>query len=184
MQVMKVGAALVVVFSLFNLFNAISREEPRVREIEPYVSWSGARSAIGERCALLAGSEKEWIDVWLRHQGVAGKWKGTYSTFYNPAGVPHVNFTECMVIAIFQGECTNSAGLALCAIEESGDGLRVRYENKSYQTLGPDGGGEKATPFVILVLPPSPGTVIVEEKVLHLKNSLPTWKEHARIERP
>ncbi len=182
MKMTNTGALIVVVFSLFVLFDAISRDEAQRALTKPYVSWSGSESAIKTRCALLAASEKEWTDIWLRHKGVKEKWTGIYDTFYNPAALPDVNFAECMIIALFEGESSNSAGLVVCEIEESEKELHIRYENKSYQTMGPDGGGRKAAPFGLFVVPKSEKTVIIEEKVRRLKNSPPLWKERARIE--
>ena len=41
--------------------------------------------------------------------------------------------------------------------------LRVRFDHKSYQTSGPDGGGERVQPFGMFVIPRTDKPIVLEE---------------------
>ena len=57
----------------------------------------------------------------------------------------------------------------------------TRRNRRGYQTAGPDGGGKRATPYGIFVLPRSDKELVVEEGVRTLKNEPPKWNELARF---
>jgi hypothetical protein len=52
-----------------------------------------------------------------------------------------------MVNAIFRGNGWNSAGLQAVSIAENKGRLIFRFDEKAYQTAGPDGGGQVVTVY-------------------------------------
>jgi hypothetical protein len=111
-------------------------------------------------------SEGEWIKIWRRHRGA--KESDDYDLYYNPLGLPYIDFEKCMVIAVFQGSGWNSAGLGTAAVLESKDSMVLRLVDKSYQTAGrdPDGGGRRTTVYGFFVLPRSDRTVVLAQVTL------------------
>jgi hypothetical protein len=148
---------------------------------KPLVSFSGAHSQIGERSYQLITSAKDWTNLWLRHTGTAAA--GKYDDFYNPAGVPEVNFDKCMVIAIFSGKSKNIAGIEAASYTEDTDQIKLRIRAKGYQTGGRPGAdnGDAVTPYGLFVVNRTPGTIVIEQDVQDLKGQPPIWKEAARF---
>ena len=100
--------------------------------------------------------------------------------YFNPAGVPDVNFENCMVIAIFKGPACNSAGLRAVSVHEDSEALLFRFDDMSYQT---GNWSDKVTVYAFFVLPRSTRPVVLEEDVQGIINKPPTWQERARFEK-
>lgn len=142
----------------------------------PYVTLTGTNSQVKERSYRRAASEDEWIKIWQRHKGE--KESKDYDLFYNPLGLPSIDFEKCMVIAVFQGSGWNSAGLKAVAILEKKDRIVLRFQNKWYQT-GPH--AKQVTVYGFFVLPRSSKTVVLEENVQNIIGGKPVWKERASL---
>jgi hypothetical protein len=145
----------------------------------PCVTLTGTDSHVNERSYHRIASEDEWIKVWQRHKGA--KESKTYDLFYNPLGLPSIDFEKYMVIAVFQGSDWNNAGLKADAVLEEKDGIVLRFANKRYQTAGPDGGGKKTTVYAFFVLPLSNKTVVLEESVANMQDPTPRWEQRVRL---
>ncbi len=147
----------------------------------PLVTLTGPDSHVKKPSYHRVTSEAEWIKVWQRHQGA--KESKDYDLFYNPLGLPYIDFEKCMVIAVFRGDGWNSAGLKAAAVLEDKDGIVLRFEDKGYQTAGrgPDGGGQRTTTYGFFVLPRSSKTVVLEENVQNYIGHPPVWKERIRL---
>jgi hypothetical protein len=177
---MNCAKVLLVIAIVYLTSTRGSAEENTARQtISPSVTLTGADSHVKERSYHCVTSEDEWIKIWQRHKGA--KETTDYDLFYNPLGLPYINFEKCMVIAVFQGSGRNSAGLKAIAVLEDRDGIVFRFEDKHYQTAGPDGGGKEATVYGFFVLPRSSKTVAFEENVQNLKGKPPVWKERVRL---
>jgi hypothetical protein len=148
---------------------------------KPLVSFSGSRSKINEPSYQLITSAKDWTNLWLRHTGTAAAEK--YDDFYNPAGVPEVNFDKCMVIAVFSGKSKNIAGIEVASYTENDGQIKLRIREKGYQTGGPPGAdnGDNVTPYGLFVVNRTPGMVVIEQDVQNYKGQPPIWKEVARF---
>ena len=144
----------------------------------PLVGIWGANSRIEHRSCFKVTGAKQMTDLWLKHVGKDPK---MHSAYYNKAGVPDIDFKRCMVVAIFQGSAWNSAGVSVHSITEHKDHILVRYDDRSYQTAGPEGGGKKTTAFGFFVVPQSSKAVVFEENVQNLKGRPPKWKERAKL---
>ncbi len=145
---------------------------------KPLVALSGAKSGIEAAEVHRILTQREFASVWQRHVGA----KVEEDEYYNRAGVPEVDFERCMVVGIFQGKGWNSAGVVAVEILEAADRLTFRFDDRSYQTAGPDGGGERVTAFGIFVVPRSTKALVLEEDVQGMIGRPPEWKERKRFD--
>jgi hypothetical protein len=153
-------------------------EDAAQRGIRPLVTLTGTDSRVKERSYHLIRSEKEWIKTWQRHKGE--KESKDYDHFYNPLGMPEIDFEKCMVIAAFQGSGWNSAGLMTTTLKEEENRIVFRFHSKSYQTLSRSGDSrKKVTVYGFFVLPRSDKMVVVEEEYYSLDLKNYWWKERA-----
>jgi hypothetical protein len=157
----------------------VAEQDHAQQATRPFVALTGADSHVKERSYHRVMSEDEWIKIWQRHKGTEES--KNYDLFDNPLGLPYIDFEKCMVIAVFQGNDWNSAGLTAVAVQEKEDGIVLRFKNKGYQTWGPDGGGKQVTVYGFFVLPRSSKTVVLEENVQNYKGQPPVWKERIRL---
>lgn len=146
------------------------------KEAKPYVTLAGAASKIRTREYHRITTREELVRVWLRHAGVD---PARYTDFYNEAGVPDVDFERCMVVAVFGGECVNSAGIDAVTVAEQSDPMLLRFQHRWFQS-GPE--GDRATPFGFFVVPRSTKALVLEENVQNLIGGQPEWKERARFD--
>lgn len=123
----------------------------------------------------LARTEEQFIALWQRHRGE--KPTGKYDAHYNPIELPVVDFDRCMVLAIFGKKGWNSAGYRVESIFERDGDLIFRYDDKSYQTAGPDGGGVRVQPYGFFVLPKASHRIVVEKNVQGMIGREPVWRE-------
>ncbi len=144
----------------------------------PFVTFTGPNSRIEEPTWLRITTPEEFHPLYLRHVGLKPE------DFYekrNPHGVPLVDFERCMVVAVFGGKGWNSDGLYVKEVVDDGHRLVVRYDDRSYQTAGPDGGGVRVTPYGLFVLPRRDKELVVEENVQPYIGHPPKWQERARF---
>jgi hypothetical protein len=156
-------------------------EDDTQQTIRPYVTLTGTDSHVKERSCYRVMSQDEWIRTWHRHQGA--KESKDYDLFYNPLGLPYIDFEKCMVIAVFQGSGWNSAGLQAAQSLEENARIVLRFEEKHYQTAGPGGGGKQVRVYGFFVLPRSSKTVVLEENVQGYRDEAPVWKERVTLTR-
>ncbi len=142
---------------------------------QPCVTLTGADSHVTERGYHRIMSTEEWVRVWQKHKGE--KQDGEYNFHYNPLGLPVVDFERYMVVGIFEGSSWNSAGLTTVSIDEEKTRIVFRFDSKSYQTTGPDGGGQKVTVYGFFVIPRSTKRLVLEESAQRRKDQPPAWKE-------
>ena len=152
-----------------------AKAEPR-----PAVTFTGAASAVTKAGYQRLRTAQELARAWLLHAGKPAP-ERDYDFFYNLAAVPEVYFDTFEVIAIFGGETMNSAGFSVAAVLDEPGRRVVRFDHKSYQTAGPDGGGKHVTPFAFLVMPRTALPIVLEENVQSLIGKPPEWKERARL---
>jgi hypothetical protein len=89
-----------------------------------------------------------------------------------------------MVNAIFRGNGWNSAGLQAVSIAENKGRLIFRFDEKAYQTAGPDGGGQVVTVYGFFVILKSTKDIVFEQNVQGRKGKPPVWKTRATISSP
>lgn len=145
--------------------------------IKPLTWWSGPASEVRKPDYAVARSEGEWLELWTRHSGKPAP----RNHIGQVMDAPIVDFEQCMVVAIFKGDSWNSNGVFIASVVEDGDVLRVRFDERTYQTAGPNGGGVKVRPYGLFILPRIEKTVVIEENVQNLKNHPEKWRERGRI---
>ena len=185
MKSVAVGAvcavfSIVTVNGLSNVQSAETKTAPEA--IEPCVVMTGADSKNSKPGYHRITSEKEWARVWQIHKGI--KVAKNYNFYYNPLDLPKVDFDRFMVIAIFRGDGWNSAGLQAVSIAENKGRFVFRFDEKTYQTAGPDGGGRAVTVYGFFVIPKSTKDIVFEQNVQGRKNMPPVWKTRATISSP
>jgi hypothetical protein len=143
-------------------------------------------SANGERRAVAV--VKEWMSAKSHVESAEyhritdpASWETLWNRHDTSARSPEVDFASNMVVAIFQGKGWNSDGVYCVSAWEDDATLRVRYDERSYQTAGPDGGGVRVSSCGFIVLPKSAKTLVLEENVQGLIGGAPVWKERARL---
>ncbi|MCC7292708.1 MAG: hypothetical protein IT449_11675 [Phycisphaerales bacterium] len=152
---------------------ATAEEKP----IPVYVSWIGADSRIEKPEYLRITTAEEWAKVWHEHKGTTPMNGG-----HGDLAVPRIDFSACFVIAVFQGKSFNSNGVQVVSAAEDHGRMRVRFDDLSYQTMGPDGGGVEVSAYGLFVLQKASKPVVLEEDVQGLIGQPPKWKERARFE--
>lgn len=171
--------------ALLSLIASPDVQDPAPQQIasaptRPVVALTGASSAIDKVAYHRVQGAQDLARLWLQHRGQPAP-DGEYGFFYNDAGVPEVDFERYEVVAIFGGRCTNSAGFAVESIADEPARRLVRFDHRHYQTTGPDGGAESATPFGFFVLPRTRLPIVLEENVQGMIGRPPEWKERARL---
>ena len=184
--------AVVIPLLILSVFLAmghrcLSADEKR-KDPQPYLTLTGTDSRVRERGCFLIRSEAEWIKTWQRHK--ASKESPNYDLFYNPLGLPAVDFGQCMIVAVFQGAKVNNAGLQAVSLVEEKERVVLRFENKTYQTaqaarptISAEGvltvGAKDEAVYGFFVIPKTGKAVVVEEGVRQLLTEPLKFKERA-----
>lgn len=116
---------------------------------------SGNDSHISKPTFRRVESAAEWKKTWLDHLG------HKEDTIYRPA--MEIDFNRCIVVAIFGGKTTNSCGYRVESVRENDNEILTRITGIRYQTAGPNGGADSATPYCFIVLPKSEKPIVLEE---------------------
>jgi hypothetical protein len=150
-------------------------EEPAEKVLKPCVAITGADSHITEpRCQRITSAD-DWTRVWQEHKGQTPS--GKYDLYDDPLTLPLIDFDRYMVIAIFQGNGWNSAGLKAVSITDADNRTIFRLTGKGYQTGGPDGGGKKVAAYGFFIVPRFAKPVVLEENAQQYLGEPPVWKE-------
>jgi hypothetical protein len=154
---------------------SISQAAPR--ELKPIVSFIGADSAIADRRLVRIGDADAWRALWTEHRGE----RASRNAFDDPVA-PEIDFDHNIVIANFRGDGWNCHGDFIVSLKERADDVLLRFDSRTFQTAGPDGGGIRVRPYGIWIIPRFDKPIVVEENVQGLIGRPPKWKEQARFE--
>jgi len=135
------------------------------------LAWSGPHSGIAKVGYRRVASSQAWATLWREHVGPLPKDRP-------PVVLPQIDFSQCMVVAVFQGTSVNSRGANCVSVSESTAAITIRFVGDHYQTLN---GVDEVTPFGIFLLPRSAKPLILEENVQNLLGGAPVWKVQARF---
>jgi len=156
--------------------------QPAPRSMRPAVAFAGAQSRIEMASWHRLQNAQDLARIWLQNLGRELPQAGAdYGFYYNDAAVPEVDFECYEVIAVFAGKGWNSAGIQAIAVQDEKECRRFRFDHRSYQTMGPDGGGVRVCAFGFFVLPKTELPIVLEEDVQNLIGKPPVWKERARL---
>lgn len=170
-------AAMLAWVVVFGAIGAAAAPQEQANSM-PLLTLAGAHSKIDEPLCVRITTAEDFQKLYMRHLGEDPK---RFDKFYNPHGVPVIDFDRCLVLAVFRGQTWNRAGVYVHSAEEANGRLLVRVQDRSYQTFGPDGGGNQVTPFGIFVMPHNTSEMIVELDVRSLIDAPPEWKEIDRF---
>jgi hypothetical protein len=108
-------------------------------ECRPYVVFTGTNTHIKARGCFRVTATEEWVDLWLRHTGQSAEgmyFEEKYKYWNNPGGVPAVDFTRCVIVALIQGPGFKSEGFEVAAVVTEGETTVLRVAEKWYQSIG------------------------------------------------
>lgn len=151
---------------------------------KPGVTFRGEHSSIAKKRYVKITDAQAWAKLWSEHIGKPIK--RDYGYYYNPNNVPVIDFDRHMVVAIFQGEKWNSAGVKVHEIL-AGDELTLRFDDLSYQTtvieMGDDNTPKqkKSKPFGMFVLPKTDKAIVLQENVQGLIGKPPKWQARGKL---
>jgi hypothetical protein len=145
-------------------------------ETRPYVTLAGAHSHIENPEQSRITTEKDLTALWLRHVGRDPE--KPYSEFHNEAGVPDVDFGQCMVVAVFAGRTTNAVGVYPASVAEDDEKVVLRFAVRSYQS-GPK--PDEASPFGVFVLKRSRKPLVLEQGHYTLDGAPTRWEAVAHF---
>jgi hypothetical protein len=137
---------------------------------KPLLTLTGANSRVTTAECVRASDVQGWKNAWNRHQGLA-----------IDAFDLDVDFAKCEVIAIFRGDGLNRTGIRVKAVTETDDRVTIRFEDASFQTAGPGGGGVRSTAYGFVLIPRTAKQVVVERNAQRLIGQPPEWKEEATL---
>jgi hypothetical protein len=181
-QTMILGAVLA--FSAVACFASGTLADDRLANTaeKPIVSWSGSDSHVQKKQILRITTERDWINLWLKHTGERGRASG-YDSWLNKSGIPSIDFSRHMVIAIFDGKSVNCAGLADATIQRAAKEMVFRFKFKSYGTVGD---ADTVSAFGLYVVPVSskPITLQFPEPVPKGADPSGSWETYGRISAP
>ena len=144
--------------------------------IAPLVTFSGAYSAIDQPRIVRIADKQSWDALWKEHRG-----KSLEHNARNWPVIPEINFEQCMVIAIFDGEVWNTDGVTMHELSINTGKATLRYDHLTFQTAGPDGGGVRTRPYGLFVLPRFGEPIELLENVQGLKDQPAKWKRQAEL---
>jgi hypothetical protein len=176
-RVVLLASAGALVALAAGFLGTLRGQEAKAPVLRPCVAWSGGTSAVQAREFARVRTPEAWAALWARHTGADPK--QAEDAYYNPAGAPWIDFERFEVVAVFQGKKWNSAGVDCVSLAEEEGRVVLRFDDRSFQTLG---GAVEASPFGLFVIARSDKPVAFEENVQSLKGQPPVWKERARLE--
>lgn len=158
---------------------AAARPGPQIDQpaAMPAVSFIGHDSLITERRFARVTTKAEWVALLEEHLG--DRMPMSLTDWPLP---PVVDFDRYQIVAFFRGSAWNTNGEFVVSVEDRGADWLVRFDSSTFQTMGPDGGGMRATPFGIWILPRTSKPIVIEENVQGLIGKPPVWKEQHRFE--
>jgi len=205
--VAAIAAGVFVISAIVPWPVARAADEPKpVRSLTTLVSWCGSYSAIKAGRCVRVTTPEEWAALWAEHCG-----DKVERDSYNEVVVPQVDFRQCTIVAIFHGETVNTRSEQLVAVDEFEGEVRVRYEDRSYQTASafpketklkpgetideavkrslnegpkpgdPEWGGGNRTTPYGIFVLPHSDKPVVIERAQMTKQGLQGWEEQARL---
>ena len=155
----------------------------------PLVTLAGGDSHSTETSCLRITTAEEWAATWLEHVGELPQ--PEYKTYYNRAGLPIVDFSRCMVIAVFAGSGHRAAGVSAVTgplddpeadvqtqTSEGDDVLRLSWH--TYQTSAGTPMRD-LTPFGFFVVPRSSAPLVVQDREMPMGDGRGRIVERARF---
>jgi hypothetical protein len=142
----------------------VAAEKDAGKSPKPCVAISGTDSHVKKPRYLRITSSEEWAKVWKEHKGEETN--------------IDIDFDRFMVLAVFQGETVNSAGVTFYSMTEEGDKILFKYLNHAFQTLG---GADAVTVYGFFVVPQSKKSVVLIDGTRTIPTGEIRWDEKGTI---
>jgi hypothetical protein len=155
------------------LFGSVSVADELPRAIKPVVVWTGTDSSVTKQSFSRCISVKQLGRTWDEHWGKKRLWRP-----------PEVDFDSHMLIAIFNGDGGQDAGISVTKVVEEKNLIKVRYRVLYYQvgfTADDELPDLRTRSFAFAVLPASGKEIIFDEDVNNTIGSDPVWKKVGQI---
>ncbi|WP_425399735.1 hypothetical protein [Aeoliella sp.] len=120
-------------------------------------------------------TQQQWSQVWLEHLDIEPVYDNPNRESFQ------VDFKRCMVVAIFGGATTNTAGYRVDTVTNEVNTVVLRFEARTYQTAGPNGGAAHVTPYAFVVLPKTTKNIVLERSAERYKGQPPVWRKVAEL---
>ena len=121
-------------------------------KVKPLVMLSGCDSKATKEAYLRIDTKEHWAKTWAAHAGAG-----------DDAQRPmmEVDFSSCMVVAIFRGECSQVRQVQIDSVKEGRDRLIVYFHDvrDSKRAAGRDTVSETKQPYAFIMLPKSDKSV-------------------------
>ena len=142
--------------------------------VQPLFSLGGRESKNAKAGYHRIESPEAWKALWLRHN------TGTERPDTVPVTTPQaeVDFSRCMVVAVFQGEGDNCDGFKVHSVLETDEQMTVRIQGLYFAT-GPE--VQKTQAWGIFVLPRSAKPLRIELDTRSDKIDPPKWTKVAEF---
>jgi hypothetical protein len=172
-QRVKIGVPLLVL-SLIGLRATRADDKGPANATQPLMALTGKKSKVTKGKYRRVESAEAWKALWLEHQTGSPKPREV------PPDMPFVeiDFTRCMVIAVFEGKGINCAGFKAHSVTETESNLLLRVSPRGIQSGVP---GVDTTAWAVFVLPRSTKPVVIEENVQRWKDRPPVWEKCAEL---
>jgi hypothetical protein len=158
------------------------------------VYWTGADSKIAQPAISLLTDEKSWIRTWLKHRGRAEELKlherqersgePLRYSYYVEDNLPLVNFETHVVLAMFSGTVSQSAGHTVMSVERNGEQMTLRFVPRYYSVAvssEEELAKYRGKPFLFVLLPRTFKHLRLEKGIIEDKSKPITKFELVRV---
>jgi hypothetical protein len=152
-----------------------ARSQEPGKSVRPLLSLDGRESKNTKAGYHRIESPEAWKTLWLRHT------TGTEKPAQDPATIPQaeVDFSRCMVVAVFQGKGENRNGYTVHSVLEANEQLTVHIQARAFAVAGRK--GHETAAWGIFVFPRSEKRLLVELDTRSLKTAPPEWTKVAEF---
>jgi len=142
------------------------------RSIKPVIVLTGIDSRKETSQVVRCSTRDEWVAAWRSHAGDdAAKAKTMHE----------VDFTNYMLVAIFDGKSYANTGLSIHSVEEGESSIQLRYRRNSYQSDIFTTRDRSTQSFMFVILPNSQKELIFERDTRRIIQAPPEWTEQSRL---
>ncbi len=170
----RFAIAAAVLSSIFLL----AAGDPPAKPVGPLFEIAGSYSGVKEQRVEVIGDAARWGQVWKSHMGYRVEKAADGSEV-----VPYIDFSRCMIVAMFSGPTMNSTGLHVVSAQERDGHTLIRFDESGFQSMTIEGKdpGPDCTSYGFAVLDRSSLPMIREQNTQSLIGGAPIWTERLRL---
>jgi hypothetical protein len=166
---------VVAVSCLVSPWLATTKGEEKEKAVKPLFALDGRESKNTKAGYHRIESPEAWKALWLRHN------IGTEKPEKIPVTMPQaeVDFSQCMVVAVFQGKGELCDGYKVHSVLETDENITVRIQARSFAVGGTT--VPETAAWGIFVLPRSAKLLLIELDTRSEKTDPPKWTKVAEF---